>query len=723
MQDMLDGKTSTPGHDASTAPASHAQWMLHGTQQHAAGQLEQALIAFENALSIEPDDVNAASACATLLTLLDRPQAAYKTLLTVEPLLMLDADGATNLAIAAETCGDLGKAHVAYNRALELAPEHLRAMNNVALLAAAGAQWDIAIGLAGKCLAAQPLHPPHHVNLSDFHLGAGHPAAALEVAAKGAAQFPDHADLKTRHIALLAINGEFEKSDALIKQLDGATRRSLAGLLARLSAAGTAQQTPQLPPPDPDRVKAFQFYLVYTLKRMQDCDWENNAALAQFIKAGLTVPLSGGTTFDYGLTLDLSESEQTHMEAAAATALRASAGSSLTPLTARRKTGLRKDDPRIHVGFMPGNSADPLEAGSLRQQLATHDTAGFAIHVYLTGGQPGQAQTDALRTHAASVVQISHMSDAELAGRIRLDQLDVFVQGDAGAAWHRPAVASMRVAPVQLRQPGWHRHQLAGVFDYVVSDTFIHPDGLDTTAFGAVVRLPRTCWLATHGTGLPVAAPDRQAAGLPSDAFVLCSSTLPEALDPQTFALWMKMLRMLPDAILWLPGCGAAAANNLVREAEAAGVNANRLLFSRPDAPIAALCNLQHADLFVDNLRFNTAQGVEAALRSGLPVISCAGNRMASRMGGSLLQATGMADCVAENPAAWVAEVVRLGRNPDALLALRERLNASRVAAPLFDLAARIREWESAWREMVERSRSGLTAASFDVPASGSAKP
>jgi len=71
---------------------------------------------------------------------------------------------------------------------------------------------------------------------------------------------------------------------------------------------------------------------------------------------------------------------------------------------------------------------------------------------------------------------------------------------------------------------------------------------------------------------------------------------------------------------------------------------------------------------------------------------------------------------VMESPAAFAAQAVRLGRNPQALQQLRQQLLAEKATAPLFDLAARVREWEAAWATMAERTRAGLAPAAFDVP-------
>ena len=122
------------------------------------------------------------------------------------------------------------------------------------------------------------------------------------------------------------------------------------------------------------------------------------------------------------------------------------------------------------------------------------------------------------------------------------------------------------------------------------------------------------------------------------------------------------------------------------------------------------------ADLFVDTLRFNANRGLVDALRMGVPAVSCAGENMASRLGGSIVRAAGLVDCVADSPAAYAQLVRRLAQDPGALPALRQQLARARDSAPLFDMAARLREWEWAWAHMVQRHQDGLAPAAFDVP-------
>lgn len=707
--------------------------MLRGTELHGAGQREQALLAFENALALAPQDVNTASACATLLALLDRPQAAYRTLLSVEAQLMESADGAANLAIAAEACGELPRAEAAYAQALRIDPDHVRSLNNVGILAANASQWDLAIALARKCLALQPDHAPHHANLAEFLSGDGRYSEALEIIAHARLQFPDDMSLKIRHTALLAFSGELEKCHAALTSLGTDGRRLFAEFLAK---PGSPQSlfvhsggSPDKSPASPD---AFDIHATQAWRKMSLCDWRGNEQLASLMRQNLTKTAGQAlarnwheATF-YGLTLDLQESELHQMRSETVAAMKAGPSPSLTPLTARAGMPARKaatPDGRIRIGFGVQSLRNARQVQALARQLSGHDKSRYAFHVYAFTSHPEPDQGDALRPHVESVAELAHMLDAEAAARMRLDRLDIYVETEGDFGWSRPAIAAQRVAHVQLCQRGWYRHHVAGHWDYTLSDPFIHPNNHNQVAFGAIARLPHSCWLATHAEARTAqVVKSREEAGLPADALVLVSSVSPAMLDTRSFSVWLKILRSLPDAVLWLPHCGVAAAN-LLREAQAAGVGASRLFFSGQANQEDALSRLKHADIFLDPLRCSVATGVEDALRLGMPALTCAGTSMASRLGGSMLLAAGLSEDVFDSKESYVAGAVRLGRDASALQKLRAHLQATAATSPLFDIAARIRELEAAWEIMIERSRAGLAPAAFDVPSSSTSIP
>jgi protein O-GlcNAc transferase len=728
---MHDGHAPKPESRATEATgADHGSWMSRGTELHAAGQLEQALLAFENALALAPNDVNTASACATLLALLDRPQAAFQTLLSVEAQLLESADGAANLAIAAEACGALEKAEAAYTQALRIDPSHVRSLNNVGILAASASQWQLAITLARKCLALQAGHAGHHANLAEFLAGDGQYPEALELVAAARQRFPDDRDLVIRHTALLAVNGELEKCNAALAGMDAEERRLLEKFLSKAgsprSLLAHAGASPDRPPPA--SLDALDLHLRQALANMFLCDWRGNTLLADLVRRALAASaaqVQAGRDWDeaplHGLTLGLQESELRQMRGETGAAMQAGLNASLPPFAARspaRGSTTAAPDQRMRVGLALQSLRDVHQVQALARQLANHDASRFAFFIYAFTERPDPALADGLRPHVEGVNELAHMLDVEAAARMRLDRLDIYVETEGDFGWSRPAIAAWRVAPVQLRQRGWHQYHVAAPWDYTLSDRFIHPDTDSPTSFGAIARLPHTCWLATRDAAhAGLAGASREDAGLPAGVLVLASSATPAMLDPDSFSAWMKILRSLPDAILWLPACGVAAAH-LAREAQAAGVGASRVFFQAATASGASHAHLGHADIFLDPLRCCAAAGLEAALRLGVPALTCAGAGMASRLGASMCHAAGLPQVVFDNKDAYVAGTVRLGRDAEALLQLRARLRDAVPGSALLDTAARIREWEAAWELMVQRSRAGLAPAGFDVPSS-----
>jgi protein O-GlcNAc transferase len=719
-----------PQANQAAGAADHGAWMSRGTELHAAGQLEQALLAFENALALAPQDVNTASACATLLALLDRPQAAFRTLLSVEAQLMESADGAANLAIAAEACGALEKAEAAYAQALRIDPAHVRSLNNVGILAASASQWQLAITLARKCLALQAGHASHHANLAEFLAGDGQYPEALELVAAARRQFPDDRDLAIRHTALLAFNGELEQCDAVLAGMDAEERRLLEKFLSKAGSPSSllayAGASPDRPPPA--SFDALDLYLRQALVKLSLCDWRGNALLAARIRQALATSAAQVQARRdwheaplHGLTLGLQESELRQMRGETGAAMQAGLNSSLRPFAARshtRGSTSAAPAPRIRVGLALQSLRNVRQVLALACQLAGHDASRFAFFIYAFTQRPDPALADGLRPYVQGVNELAHMLDVEAAARMRLDRLDIYVETEGDFGWSRPAIAAWRVAPVQLRQRGWHHYHVAGPWDYTLSDRFIHPDTGSPASFGAIARLPHTCWLATRdGAHAGLAGESREKAGLPAGVRVLASSATPAMLDPDSFSAWMKILRSLPDAILWLPACGVAAAH-LLREAQAAGVGASRIFFQAKTRAGEPDFRLDQADIFLDPLRCSAAAGLEDALRQGVPALSCAGAGMASRLGASMCHTAGLPECVFDNQDAYVAGAVRLGRDDHALLQLRARLQDSVPGSALFHTAARIREWEAAWELMVQRSRAGQAPAGFDVPSS-----
>jgi predicted O-linked N-acetylglucosamine transferase (SPINDLY family) len=167
---------------------------------------------------------------------------------------------------------------------------------------------------------------------------------------------------------------------------------------------------------------------------------------------------------------------------------------------------------------------------------------------------------------------------------------------------------------------------------------------------------------------------------------------------PDVFDVWIRLLKQVPDSVLWLLECNPLAKNNLKREAAVRGVKAERLVFA-PRLPMAQhLARHALADLFLDTLPYNAHTTASDALWMGLPVLTCVGESFASRVAGSLLQAADLPELVTENLIDYEEKALMLATNPDQLGIIRKKLEVKNTELALFNTAKFTRDIEQLYQ-------------------------
>jgi predicted O-linked N-acetylglucosamine transferase (SPINDLY family) len=214
-------------------------------------------------------------------------------------------------------------------------------------------------------------------------------------------------------------------------------------------------------------------------------------------------------------------------------------------------------------------------------------------------------------------------------------------------------------------------------------------------------------------------SPSRAELGLPDSAFVFCAFNNVYKFSPDMFDVWMRLLRAVPDSVLWIAADTACVRRNLAAEAVRRGIDAERLVFSPRISYSEHLARLCRADLFLDTLPFNAGTTASDALWAGLPVLTCVGESFAARMAGSLLRAVGLPELMTHCLDDYEALALRLATTPALLMDIRSRLAENRASAPLFDTDRFRRHLEAAYVIMLERHRSGATSSTFTVSPMG----
>jgi predicted O-linked N-acetylglucosamine transferase (SPINDLY family) len=121
------------------------------------------------------------------------------------------------------------------------------------------------------------------------------------------------------------------------------------------------------------------------------------------------------------------------------------------------------------------------------------------------------------------------------------------------------------------------------------------------------------------------------------------------------------------------------------------------------------------ADLFLDTFPYNAGATASDALRTGVPVLTCAGEPLASRMAGSLLTTVGLPELITYTLEEYERKALELAQQPRLLKALHARLASNLPGTPLFDTARFCRHLEAAYLQMHERVMRAEGPASFSV--------
>ena len=248
-------------------------------------------------------------------------------------------------------------------------------------------------------------------------------------------------------------------------------------------------------------------------------------------------------------------------------------------------------------------------------------------------------------------------------------------------------IFALKPAPVQINWLGYLGTLGADWYDYVLTDRFVVPPSRQAFFAERLLYLP-DCYCPSD-TQRPVAAraPNRGVCGLPATGFVFCCFNNSYKILPPVFDVWMRLLAAVPESVLWLSPASLTAGANLRREAAVRRIDPDRLVFAPRVGLAEHLARHAHADLFLDTAPYNAGTTGNDALFMGVPVLTCAGETMASRVAGSQLNAIGLPELVTTSLEGYEALALELARQPELLQRYRHRLRANRHTHPLFDMA------------------------------------
>ena len=583
-----------------------------------------------------------------------------------------------------------------YRRALLRAPGHAGVLNNLGLAYEAQGQPAEAEACYREVLAATPNHPDALANLANIQFGREDFAAAAESYTRAFAIRRDApASVWVRRALAQRRSGDMAGAEDSLREAariapdDTDVQINLASACAE-RYRWAAAETPLLRALALDPVNPYALSML-AHARQHRCDWSGLddlfASINQQLEDGNATHRHPANPFPV-LAMPTSQRAQLHA------AERWARGFAPSPPQPRPTVTLGNGE-RLRIGFVSSDLREHPMAHLQVEHWERIDRGRFEICAYSL--LPRQESAIGRRVAAAfdRYADVSGDTLTSIAQRIRNDRIAILFDLNGYTTHSREHLFAQRPAPIQINSIGFPGTLGADWYDYILVDRFAAAEATQPYYTERLWPMPNSFYPSDTTRAPRGTAPSRLECGLPEKGFVFCCFNKAYKILPDVFAIWMRLLDAVPDSVLWLLESGPDAAQGLMQEARRAGIDPVRLVFA-PRLPVEEhLTRHAAADLFVDTFPYGAHTTSNDALLAGLPVVTCAGETLVSRIAGSQLHAIGLPELVTASLAEYEALALRLAREPDTLSALRAKLAANRHTHPLFDMARYTQDFEA----------------------------
>ncbi len=691
--------------DVQTAVQSQ---LRQAVAQHQGGQLDAAEMGYRAVLALCPAHLHALQMLGVLMFQTNRQQDGVDLLQQVVDAVPDDPAARNNLGNALRELGRYAEATSSFEKAVALQPNFVDAWSNWGNALNDMQRYEDAVQAYNRALRLQPHHGNALNNRASALLGLRRNAEALRDFDLSIQLQPEVAQTYAhRAIALMQMG----LNEEALQSCDMALQRQPDLVKAHVKRVGILQGMKRYTEAAAacDTILTLDAEFPYARGvdlnlRLACCDWQGYDQRVAAVREGV---LAGNKTDDpfYFLASSSSPADQLVCAGDMLRALQLDQPPLHAPSAYQHR--------RLRVAYLSADFHQHATAYLMAELFERHDRQAFEVYAYSFGlndpsnPSPMRQRLERAFEHFHDVID---WTDMQVAQHMREQEIDIAVDLKGYTADSRTRIFALRPAAIQVNYLGYPGTMGVDFIDYIVGDAIVTPPEHDPFYSEQVVRLPGSYQVNDRQRVIAQEAPTREACGLPAEGFVFCCFNNNYKLNPPMFDIWMRLLHRVPGSVLWLLQDNAQAAANLRAEAQARGIDAQRLVFA-DRAPLADhLARHQHAGLFLDTLPYNAHTTASDALWAGLPVLTCLGKSFAGRVAASLLHAAGMPELVTQNLEEYEALAYQLATDVALLHATRAKLQAQRDTCALFDSDATRQHLEDAYRTMYQQRWQTTTA-------------
>lgn len=575
-----------------------------------------------------------------------------------------------NLGTLLQNLGNLSEAKQCYQKAIEFNPNLVEAISNLASIWQLEEDREKAKTGYYRALQLKPDYVPAHFNLANIFKEQKRLGEAVDHFQKVVTLQPDYTEAHVSLGNIFEYQGKLQDS---------------------LNCYQKAQKLEH---------NETNISLNIAMVKLRLCDWKNYETRLKQLLQSLENDLEkksliGLNTFALSA---LPVSLPYHQAAAKIEA------QTITQNIAKIKENLnfkhRKSQPKkLRIGYISPDFRNHAVGRLIYQLFPYHDRNPFEIYCYTTVDVDDHI-TQEIRSGCDVFVDLSPLSTEAAARRIYGDGIHILIDLAGYTIGNGAAILALQPAPIQAQWLGYPDTMGAEFMQYALGDrTLITPE-IAQHYTEEIIYLPHA--FVASPLEISDKVMTRAEFGLPEDTFVFCCFNTHYKINPEVFDVWMRILEQVPDSVLWLTS--GEGMENLRREAKQRGCDPQRLIFADKIPHTEYLARYSLADLYLDTLIYNAGSTAAAVLWTGLPLLTCAGNANASRMGASICAAAGLEATICSSVAEYEQKAVHLATHPSELTQIRQqlqvKLQSEATYPPLFQVKEFVRSLESTFHQM-----------------------
>jgi len=357
----------------------------------------------------------------------------------------------------------------------------------------------------------------------------------------------------------------------------------------------------------------------------------------------------------------------------------------------------RNPDRRLRIGYVSPDFREHCQAMFTIPLLSNHDREAVEIFCYADVRRP-DALTQRIGGYVDGWRSIVGMTDAQAAGKIREDRIDILVDLTMHMAKNRMLLFARKPAPVQAAWLAYPGTTGLSAMDYRLTDPYLDPPGSNDRFYCETsIHLPDSFWCYD-----PLVA-DLAVNPLPAQSkghvTFGCLNNFCKVNEP-VLRLWAQVLKTVPTSRFMMLCPEGNHRQPLLEMLQREGISPDRIEL------IAGRPRLQYLELYhrIDvGLDTFPSNGHTTSLDSywmGVPVVTLVGQTVVGRAGLSQLTNLGLPELIAQTPEQYVQIATDLARDLPRLAELRRNLRARMEASPLMDGPRFARNIEAAYRQM-----------------------